>query len=306
MFVSDDKSASATLGGHIVDRLGRALQEVHRRSVWQVIGLYVLAGWVVLQIVDTLTGTLRLPEWFPPFALVLLLLGFPMVIATAFVQRGHEEPPPISELPPDLLDRPAQGPRAVDKLFTWKNAFGGGILAFALWGVIAAAWVFVIGGPPQRAEAAPVGQALGPWVNTELPAVAILPLADLSETGDFQYFADGIQEELLARLSKASGLLVLSRTSVLRYRAPEMDIVGIAEELGAAAVVEGSVRRIDDRVRVTLQLIEARSGAHLWAESYDGDLTDPLALQSRIALAATAALEGALVPVELTREGSAR
>lgn len=297
MFSSNYASFSALWGGRSIDRINNLLLQVHRRSVWQVIGIYALAGWVVLQIVDTMTGALRLPEWFPPFALILILIGFPMVIATAFVQRGVREPPRVSELPPGVLNTlPLRRPSRFDRVFTWKNAIGGGILAAALCGVVALGWIFVIGGPAQPAGAAPVEAALGPRVNTDLPAIAVLPLADLSPAGDFQYFADGVHEELLTKLSKVGGLLVLSRTSVLRYRSTDLNISEIAEELGAAAMVEGSVRRSGEQVRVTLQLIDAQSGAHLWADTFDGELTDMLGVQTAIANAATEALRGALLP----------
>ena len=296
MIASDDASFPAYWGRRAASYVNRLVLEVHRRSVWQVIGLYALGGWVVLQIVDTLTGTLRLPEWFPPFALVLLLIGFPMVIATAFVQRG-EEPPPLDA----MGTRPLQSPSRVDRVFTWKNAFGGGVLAFALWGVFAAAWFFVIGGPPQPAEAAPVGATLTPRVNQNLPAVAVLPLADLSPEGDFQYFADGVQEELSTRLSRVSGLLVLAGTSVRRFRTSEHGVREIAEQLGAAVVVEGSVRQSGDQLRVTLHLIDAPTGALIWADTYEGTREDIFGLQEEIAEAVTRELEIALLPVELSR-----
>ena len=159
--------------------------------------------------------------------------------------------------------------------------------------------VFIAGLGPAGASTAVA--TVGPRVNQDLPALAVLPLADLSQNGDFQYFADGVHEELLTSLSKVTGFLVLSRTSVMRYRATEMSMSEIAEQLGAAVVVEGSVRRDGEQVRVTLQLIDAQTGAHVWAENYGGELTDVFALQAEIARVATKALEAALVPVELSR-----
>jgi protein kinase/serine/threonine-protein kinase len=284
--------------------LKRFIHEIHRRSVWQVVGIYLLGGWIALQVVDTLTGALQLPDWFPSFALVLLVIGFPIVLATSFVQEGiagpgsprtppteHAEGEPVDVLPWGTLGR----------LFTWRNAILGGMAAFSLWGVIAALWVLRMGVPTPAAERGQAGADIALRANAPLPAVAVLPFSDLSSERDFAFFADGVHEDILTNLSKLSGLLVLSRTSVMRYRDTQKPMPEIAAELGATAMIGGSVRRSGDRVRITAQLIDAQSDAHLWAETYDRDLSDVFAVQSEIAFAVAEALQAALGPGEVGR-----
>ncbi len=131
-----------------------------------------------------------------------------------------------------------------------------------------------------------------------LPVVAVLPFDDLSTDGH-AYFADGVHEEILAQVSRLSGLEVISRTSVLRFRDSEQSLVEISRALGADVVLEGSVRRADDRVRVTAQLIDAPRDVHLWAESYDRELEDIFAIQSDVARAVADALETTLTPDDM-------
>ena len=128
--------------------LKRLIREIHRRSLWQVLGIYLVGGWIAYQIVHGLTEGLVLPEWFPALAVVLLVIGLPIVLATAFVQEGK----PGSEL--DQAEGPGDGDAAqrqpetagTSGLFTWRNAILGGVGAFALWGVLAAGWLVLAGG----------------------------------------------------------------------------------------------------------------------------------------------------------------
>ena len=129
-------------------------------------------------------------------------------------------------------------------------------------------------------------------------SIAVLPLQNLSPDPDNQYFADGIHEDVLTHLSKIDDLKVISRTSVLEYRDVERNIPAIAAELGVAFVLEGSVRRDQDRVRITAQLIDASSDEHLWAETYDRTLEDVFAIQEEIARSIAASLEAVLSPQE--------
>ena len=118
------------------------VQEIHRRSLWQVLGIYVVASWLVLQAVDTLAGALNLPDWAPPFALFLLIIGLPIVLATAFIQEGvsREAQAPASEITDDEAAEPEEA-ATHHRLFTWRNAILGGVLAFALLGLTAAGWM---------------------------------------------------------------------------------------------------------------------------------------------------------------------
>lgn len=262
-------------------RLKQVLAELHRRSLWQVLGLYVVASWFVLQVVDTLTSVLRLPDWFPSFALVLLLVGLPIVLATAFVQvgfKGRRGLPPVgspgSSAPEAVPSEDAPKPHgrpSVRALFTWRKALGGGVLAFALWGVIAAGWLALGGSGGDATSEVP-------------PGVAVLPLEYRSSMESDAFFTDGLHDELLTQLSKVRGLKVISRTSVMGYRDREVTSPEIGEELGVDFIVEGGLLRAGDQVRLNVQLIRAATDEHVWAESYDRALTveNLLAIQTEI------------------------
>ncbi len=286
-----------------MDWLRRLIHEVHRRSLWQVLGIYGVASWAVLQVVDVLAQNLSLPGWFPPLAFALLLLGLPVVLATAFVQTGGPSdastdrgaaaaPATGASVDPRAGGQPAQTP-AVHRLFTWRNAIGGGVLAMALWGVIAAGWL-VLGMAEPGVEATAVAPS---------HSLAALPFDNLSASAEDGYFADGIHEEVLSHLARLGGVKLISRTSVLEYRDTRKNVRTIAEELGVDHILEGSVRRAGNRVRITTQLIDARTDVHLWAEQYDREYTaaEVFSIQSDVARRIADALQATLTPATRNR-----
>ncbi len=283
------------------------IHEAHRRSIWQVLGIYVVGSWVSLQVVDLLVDSFGLPEWLPPFALALLVIGLPVVLATAFVQEGIsggqaslQEPSASAPGQDDAAhathaapssgagpSAPAEAPR-LERMLTWRNAISGGVLAFAIWGVAATA--FLLAGSRSAPDAASDADAL--------QSIAVLPFDNLSPDPDNAYFADGIHEDVLTQLSKIGDLTVISRTSVMGYRDTDktMDVIG--DELGVGAIVEGSVRRAGDDVRITAQLIDARTDEHLWADNFDRRLSAAslFSIQSEIAQKIADALSATLTP----------
>lgn len=140
----------------------------------------------------------------------------------------------------------------------------------------------------------------------KIDSLAVLPLENLSGDKEQDYFADGMTEELIATLGKIGALRVISRTSVMQYKGAHKPLRQIGRELNVDAVVEGSVMRSGDRVRITAQLIHAASDRHLWGESYEGDLRDVLALQSKVARAIASEIQVRVTPQEQTRLASAR
>ncbi|MDP2956672.1 MAG: tetratricopeptide repeat protein [Longimicrobiales bacterium] len=271
----------------------RLIRELHRRSLWQVLGIYLVGSWIALQVVNELAQAASLPGWFAAFALGLLVLGLPIVLATAFVQEGlpGTESAPRPESDPrrdDPATTTAPGSAPASKVFTWRNAISGGVGALAVWGVLATGWILL----DARAPAAPVS----PIGADPSPSLAVLPLTNLSSDPENAFFAGGIHDELLTQLSRIPGLKVISRTTMLRYEGSGKSVGEIARELGVGAVMEGSVQRVGDRVRITAQLIDAATDAHLWAQSYDREITDIFAVQSEVALAVASALRTALTP----------
>jgi TolB-like protein/Flp pilus assembly protein TadD len=238
-------------------RLKRLIGGVHRRSLWQVLGIYLVASWAVLQVVDTLGGALNLPDWFPSFALALLLVGLPIVMATAFVQSPGLDGDDVDGFVSGVADPPV----AAFRLLTWRNAIAGGVLAFALWGVIAAGWVLL----GSRGGIDPTGRGGA--------SIAVLPFDNLSADPDDRYIADGVHDEIIAQLSRIGSLQVISRTSVLEYRDTPKNSRTIATELGVDALLGGSVRRVGEQVRIIAELVDAETEVNIWVETYARELT---------------------------------
>ncbi len=286
--------------------LKQIVQEVHRRSLWQVVGIYLVVSWIALQVVDVLQQNFGLPEWFPAFALGLLVLGLPIVLATAFVQEGIGAKGPANgdvadsnaEVPGEsgAAPQPVAAERSAS-ILTWRNAMLGGGAALALWGLIAAAWM-VFGGGPGAGSNASTASADATAEATDLRSIAVLPFATRSQEQEDQYFSEGMHDDLLTQLSKIDSLTVISRTSVMQYAETTKTIREIAGELGVATVLEGGIQRAGDRVRVNVQLIEASTDRHLWAETYDEELSaaNVFAIQSDLATKIAGALRATLTP----------
>ncbi len=223
-----------------MSRLKQLIQEVHRRSLWQVLLIYIGAGWIVFEIVQTVTEGLDLPQWFPAFAALLLLIGLPIVLATAFVQEGispsrrHDATlMPGAEPGSEARPREVAGAR---RLFSWRSAISGGVLALALWGVVAAGWLLFGERAPDTVDAR--------------KSIAVLPLDNIGDLDESQAFTDGIHDDILTHLFKIADLKVISRTSVLEYRDTRRNLRQIADELGVGAILEGGVQRSGNRVRI--------------------------------------------------------
>jgi TolB-like protein/Flp pilus assembly protein TadD len=276
--------------------LRRLIREVHRRSLWQVVGIYLVACWIAYQVVLDVSQGLGLPEWLPGLAIMLFIVGLPIVVATAFVQEGLPIPsvavaPPFPPEPGTSRPRrPRRKRSSFRRYFTWHTAFLGGLGAMALWGLVAAVLLAAgsegwVGGDPAALY----------------PSVAVLPFVSIGDPSESDIFADGIHEDLVTHLSKVSGLRVIARTSVIRFRDSDAPVRAIGEELRVQAVVQGSVRRIGDRIRVNAQLIDVLNEVQLWGESYDRDVGDTFTVQADIAARITEALKVALTPDDQRR-----
>jgi TolB-like protein/Flp pilus assembly protein TadD len=263
----------------------RLIREIHRRSLWQVLGVYVVGGWAALEAVGGIAAAAGLPGWLPSLALVLLVLGLPVVMATAVVQEGiggsrasgpAPEPagdPTYRDLPyGDDVGGPAPArttPGGVRRLLTWRHAILGGLVAFGLWGVVAAGLILTGSGLPARAT--PAGPESG---ELRANGIAVLPFLSRSADGEApDFFASGLHDDLLTQLARVPGLAVISRTSVERYAGRSLSIPDIGRELGVAYVLEGGVQQAGGRIRMNAQLIDARTDDHLWAETFERDLT---------------------------------
>src|SRR5881398_2521411 len=237
--------------------------ELKRRNVYKVAVAYAIVGWLLVQIATQVFPFLEIPNWVVRLVIVLVAAGFPiaLVIAWAF------------ELTPEGIKRTEDVDLAASARQPRKRAWifvviGGATLSIGL---------FFIGRYVGRTTASAAGN--------EVPAksIAVLPFDNLSRDPDNAFFAEGVQDEILTRLAKVADLKVIARTSTQRFKSAPENLPDIANQLGVANILEGSVQRANDQVRVNVQLINALTSTHLWADTYDRKLTDIFAVESDIA-----------------------
>jgi hypothetical protein len=206
--------------------LKRLVVEVHRRSLWQVLLIYVGAGWACFELIDAVTNRLGLPAWLPGLAIVLFLLALPVVVATAFIQDSG---PAATISDPTLIpvDEARTEAARRRRFLTWRNAGLSFLVALALWGVVAAG-LLSFGG---RVEP-----------SVERKMLVVLPFENLGAPED-GYFADGITDAINARLAAISGLGVISRQSAYTYKGSNKTAPEIGDELGVDFILEGTVQR---------------------------------------------------------------
>src|SRR6266571_3805552 len=242
--------------------------EVKRRKVYRVAAAYIIAAGGAIQLASASFPAWELPNWALRLVIVLLLLGFPIALMLAWA-----------------YDITAQGVRATPTVAGPRSHRRRNIIMLVASGVIisAAAGFFLL----PRVSAHKIDKS-----------IAVLPFESLSDEKENAYFADGIQDDVLTNLSKIGDLKVISRTSVMPYRGKTSNVREIGKALGVATILEGSVRRIGNRVRVNVQLINADNDEHIWAEDYDRDLTDVFAVQTDLAKKITGELQAKLSPAE--------
>ncbi len=230
----------------------RWLTGLRRRKVLRVASAYVVAAWGVLQGIEAVMPVLALPAWTLPLAALLLLAGLPVTIATVWVLQSAVAPTD-------------GGARA--------GAVDVALLAAAT-GVLLIAGLQLLLRPASPAS---------PVASAAPASVAVLPFVSFSEAADDGYFSDGLTEELINSLARIQGLLVTGRTSSFHFKGRDEDLREIGRQLGVGHLVEGSVRRAGARLRVTVQLVSAEDGFHLWSQTYERDLDDSFAIQRDIA-----------------------
>jgi len=236
--------------------------ELRRRSVYKVAVAYIVAGWALSQGIAQVLPVFNIPNWMIRAFVVLITLGLPVALALAwtfdFTPEGIKRTAAIDEI--------SSSPRPKNHLWRYVVIIG----AFLSIGL------FFLGRYSARES---LGFALGPKKS-----IAVLPFENISAEKENEYFADGVQDDILTALSKVADLRVISRTSVMSYSAgTQRNLREIAQALGVSHVLEGSVRRSEGKVRVSAQLIDARNDTHVWADTYDRDLSDVFATESDIA-----------------------
>jgi TolB-like protein/Tfp pilus assembly protein PilF len=299
----------------------RFLAELKRRNVIRMAGLYLVGAWLAVQVAATLLPVFDAPAWLMKVLVVVLAFGFFAALVVSWIyeltpaglQREHEQDSGHAAYQGEerrlrrISDTPALPPAEPHRLYHRQRLQDRLIIVLLL---LAVGYFlfdkFVLdaplqeqsttaGAPPRAGAAAPVAP---PQPASDL--IAVLPFRNRSALPEDAYFAEGMHDDLLTQLSKVAGLKVISRTSMMRYADTKLSVPEIARELGAAVILEGAVQRSGDQVLVTVQLIQASTDVHLWAERYDRALTTGtvFAIQAEIAQAVADATRVVLSPAE--------
>jgi len=251
--------------------LTKVLAELKRRNVYKVAVAYAVGGWALAQGIAQVFPVFDIPNWVVRLLVLLIVLGFPIALMIAW---GFEATPEGIKST-EVAD--AAGQRSRGR--TW--------LYIVVTGVAVSIGLFFLGRYTASQKPTETAVALA-------KSIAVLPFENLSRDPDNAYFADGVQDEILTRLAKIADLKVISRTSTERFKSSPENLREVAKQLGVANILGGSVQKAADQVRVNVQLVNALTDAHLWAETYDRKLTDIFGVESEIAKAIAESLQAKL------------
>lgn len=261
---------------------GKFVEELKRRNVFKVATAYAIAGWIIIQVTDTVFPRLGLPDWTITLIIIMVLIGLPisLIVAWAF------------ELTPDGLQKSDE----VDIAESVTTSTGKKLNGI----IIASLGVLVVLLLSERIFFAESTLLDRDTLNVENASIAVLPFVNMSDDQSNEYFSDGLSEELLNGLAKLEGLQVAGRTSSFQYKGSNPDLRDVGTALGVKHILEGSVRKAGNRVRVTAQLIQAEDGFHLWSETYDRELsaTEVFDIQEEITRKVVVELKVRLLPEE--------
>jgi TolB-like protein/Flp pilus assembly protein TadD len=265
-----------------LSRINRALGELRRRQVYRLAGVYVIGGWLLLQVADVLLEITDAPDGALRMLALVLVLGFPLALVLAWVY----------DITPAGVVRTARVDDAPPAAMQWNWRW----LDYAIIVALLAILAFFMAGRDEpdapRGLASPDGRS-----------IAVLPFADLSAEGDNRYFSDGLSEALMDSLARIPGLHVAARTSSFAFRDPGPAIHEVAVALNVSTLLEGSVRKAGDKLKINARLVDGGSGRHLWSETFDASMEDIFAVQETISRGIADALKirllggAALVPI---------
>jgi TolB-like protein/tetratricopeptide (TPR) repeat protein len=275
------------------------LAELQRRNVIRVAGLYVVGAWLVVQVAATVLPAFAIPDWVLRATVILLAIGFIPALVFSWV----------FELTPGGLRRESEIDPAQDRTVHTARKLDLAVIVLLLCIGALTLWRpdlrsndnadVMPATPAPEAVPDPASTANDATASAAQPSIAVLPFVNMSPDADNAYFADGISEELLNVLARIDGLKVASRTSAFTFKGKDTPIPEIARLLGVQHVLEGSVRKQGQRVRITAQLIHAGDDGHRWSQTYDRELTDIFAVQQEIAEAIAGELGGLLGAADL-------
>ena len=257
--------------------------ELKRRNVYKVAAAYAIVGWLLVQVATQVFPFFEIPNWAVRLVVLAIVIGFPiaLVIAWAF------ELTPQGLKRTEDVDVATQGHR---KSHTW--------IYVVIAGAAFSTGLFFIGRYIGRNNAGAPRTEAAAGSSIPQKSIAVLPFENLSDDKNAAYFADGIQDEILTKLASIADLKVISRTSTAKYKSKPEDLRTVSQQLGIATVLEGSVQKAGDKVRVNVQLIDAQADSHLWAKTYDRDIKDVFAVESEVAQEIADSLQAKLSPAE--------
>lgn len=266
----------------------KLFQEIKRRNVFNVAAAYLLLAWIVIQVTDTVAPALNLPPWTLAFVTWIGVIAFPFVIFFSWAY----------ELTPEGIKREREiepGESITDVTGRRLNIALLALLLVAC-GLLAFGFLYDQGPLESAATQPEPTAAQADETGPEQDSIVVLPLLNMSAISENAFFAAGVHEEILTNLSRIDALQVVSRTTALRYIDSGLSLREIGQELGVRYIVEGSVRRINNHVRITVQLIDATNDVHLWANNYDRELVDVFSTQSEVAQTITNSLHLEIQP----------
>jgi TolB-like protein/Flp pilus assembly protein TadD len=257
--------------------------ELKRRNVYKVAVAYAVVGWLLVQVATQVFPFFEIPNWAVRLVVLAIVIGFPiaLVIAWAF------------ELTPEGLKRTEDADRALE-----KRGKSHAWIYVVVVGAAISIGLFLLGRYTATNPASAARTEAGTGSSISQKSIAVLPFENLSDDKNAAYFADGIQDEILTKLASIADLKVISRTSTAKYKSKPEDLKTVSQQLGVATVLEGSVQKAADKVRVNVQLIDARADSHLWAKTYDRDMKDVFAIQTEVAQEIADSLQAKLSPAE--------
>jgi TolB-like protein len=263
--------------------MGGFFAELKRRHMFRVAAAYAVVAWLILQVVNNVAPVLDLPVWVARAFLLALVVGFPIALLFVWMR--------------DLAPADASAPKAAVSKLDYVLA-GGLILVIGLvsYQQLAPSGTTTVEGKADAGAAAQTNAGTGTSIS-----IAVLPFANLSGDSAQDFFSDGMTEEISAVLAQVQGLTVLGRSSAFQFKGQNSDPRDVGRALNATHLIEGSVRKSGERVRITAQLVRSENGAQLWSETYDRQLNDIFAVQEEIAEAITASLS---VPLGLAQGDS--
>ena len=259
----------------------RFFAELKRRNVYKVAVAYAVVAWLVIQAASIFLPAFNAPQWAMQIIILILVIGFPIALAFSWA----------FEITPEGIKLESE----IEPNQSIARRTGRKIVAVTIALAVVAAGLFVYQLVRSKSNTSPGPPAAAAIANK---SIAVLPFDNLSRDPDNAYFCEGVQDEILTRLAKVADLKVISRTSTQHFKSAPENLPEIAKQLGVAHIVEGSVQKAGDQVRVNVQLINALSDAHLWADTYDRKLTDIFAVESEIAKTIAETLQARLTGSE--------